>query len=235
MQKINCIVIDDDPSSLQIMESLIKRTDFLNLIQVSNYPAQVSEFFRQQEIDLVFLDIEMAKTMTNELIRTLATKPEIILISSKKDYEKDAFEYEVTDYLIKPINDYSHYLKAVLKAKENIERRRSADTANQRHLFIKSASVLININMNDILWVSAYGDFVKINTAQKVYTISSRLQSLYEKLPQDKFVRVHRSYIVRLDKIANINYRANNLEIASKIIPISRSFKSQITDRIQVL
>jgi DNA-binding LytR/AlgR family response regulator len=235
MQKINCIIMADDPSSLHLMESLIKRTDFLNLVQVSNYSVQASEFLRHQEIDLVFLDIEMPKTIANELIRTLATRPEVILISSKKDYENDAFEYEVTDHLIKPVNDYSRYLKAVLKAKDNIEKRKSDDNPNHRHLFIKSASVLVNINMNDILWVSAYGDFVKINTAQKVYTISSRLQSLYEKLPQDKFVRVHRSYIVRLDKIVNINYRANKLEIASKIIPISRSFKSQITDRIQVL
>jgi DNA-binding LytR/AlgR family response regulator len=235
MQKINCIVVDDDPSSLRLMESLIKRTEFLNLVQLSNYSVQAAELLRQQEIDLVFLDIEIVEMTGIELIRTLTTKPEIILIGYRNDYWQAAFEYEVTDHLIKPTNDYERYLKAVLKAKENIEKRKSTTNANQRHLFIKSASVLVNINMNDILWVSAYGDFVKINTVQKVYTISSRLQSFYEKLPQDKFVRVHRSYIVRLDKIANINYRANKLEIASKIIPISRSFKSQFTDRIQVL
>jgi len=234
-RKLSCIVIDDDEMSLKIVETLINKTEFLELKGLYNSSLEGATVLSQEQVDIIFLDIEMPEMSGLDLLKTFDTYPQIILISSKESYAIEAFEHEVTDYLLKPIDDYSRFLKSVLKAKKGIEKKseKLIQTENPNNVFIKVDSLLINFNLKDILWVEAYGDYVKIHTSEKYYVVYSTMKAMCEKLPSNDFIRVHRSFIVRLDKIKNIDL--TNLQVDKKIIPISNSYKSILMDRVKSL
>jgi len=229
---INCVVIDDDQVSVEVVSELIKRTDYLKLVDTFNNPISASAALSSGNIDLIFLDVEMPEMSGLDLIKTLEHKPQIILISSKENYALDAFALQVTDYLLKPLTDYPRFLKAVMKAKEVIDRA-GAERSNKEGIFLKVDSLLINFNLADINYIEAYGDYVKVHTESKVYTIYATLKGVESKLPVSEFIRIHRSYIVRIDKIQNIDN--NNLQIFDKIIPISNTYKPVLMERINTL
>ncbi len=231
MDNIRCVVVDDDPVSIEILRQLIERTNFLELQEAFNDPVEAIEYINQGNTHMVFLDVEMPTLSGLKLMESLQHKPEIIIVSGKKQYALDAFDFEVCDFLLKPVNDYSRFLKAVLRAKSNIGT--TAQDSSLTNIFIKVDSLLVNLDLNGIRWCEAYGDYVKIHTAEKVYTVYSTLKSVADKLPPDRFLRVHRSYVVNLSKIDNIDH--TNLQIADKIIPISDSYKNTLMQRIKTL
>ncbi len=234
-RKLSCIVIDDDEMSLKIVETLINKTSFLELKGLYSSSLEGASVLSQEQVDIIFLDIEMPEMTGLDLLKTFDTHPQIILISSKESYAVEAFEYEVTDYLLKPIDDYARFLKAVLKAQKGIQKKSKQliETENPNNVFIKVDSLLVNFNLKDILWVEAYGDYVKLHTPEKYYVVYSTMKAMYDKLPAKDFIRVHRSYIVRLDQIKNIDL--TNLQVNKKIIPISNSYKARLMERVKSL
>lgn len=235
MEKINCIAVDDDAMTLKIVESLANRTDFLRLRGTFESSVEAANALRQQPIDLIFLDVEMPDMTGLELIRTLNTKPEVILISTKQDYALEAFDYEVVDYLLKPIASYGRFLQAAQRARMRIEKRSSVPVTStpSQHIYLKVDSLLVKFALRDILWVEAFGDYVKVKTADKVHMVYATLKSMEDALPPNEFIRIHRSYIVRTDRIDNIDN--TNLQITDKILPIGNSHKKNLMERIKVL
>ena len=233
--KISCIAVDDDAMTLKIVESLVNRTDFLRLLGTFESSVEASNALQKQPVDLIFLDIEMPDMTGLELIKTLNPKPAIILISTKQEYALEAFEYEVIDYLLKPIANYGRFLQAAQRARMSIERKTSASSPADRteHIYLKVDSLLVKFRLGDILWVEAFGDYVKVKTPDKVYMVYATLKSIEDALPDGEFVRIHRSYIVRMDRIDNIDN--TNLQISDKILPIGNSHKKNLMDRIKVL
>ncbi len=229
---ITCIAIDDDPMSLKIIESLIDKTDFLKLLGVFENPMDALPLV--DKTDLIFLDMEMPEMTGLELLGSLKNPPQIIIVSREKKYALESFEYEVTDYLIKPANP-SRFLKAVLKVKRNLENRSGKDPVEkeQEALFIKVDSMLQNFVLKDILWIEAYGDYVKIKSKDRLHTVYSTMKNIESKLPEDLFVRVHRSYIINIQKIVNIDL--TNLQIDDKIIPIGSNYKANLMSKIKIL
>lgn len=232
MEKLRCIVIDDDPMALRLLEEHIKNTDFLTLVNLYDNSVEAANQLSGKEIDLIFLDIEMPEMSGLELIEVLDGKPQIIIVSSKKDYVQEAFDYEVTDYLVKPVVNYQRFLKAAGRARKKLQNLDEIGYSN-KSIFIKEGTLLLNIFLNEIQWLEAYGDFVKIHTTKKMYTVLSTLKSMEDKLPASEFVRIHRSFIVRIDKIENIDQ--TNLQVANKIIPISNSYRKPLMQRIKTL
>ncbi len=232
MEKLRCIVIDDDPMALRLLEEHIKNTDFLTLVNLYDNSIEAANQLSGKEIDLIFLDIEMPEMSGLELIEVLDGKPQIIIVSSKKDYVQEAFDYEVTDYLVKPVVNYQRFLKAAGRARKKLQNLDEIGYSN-KSIFIKEGTLLLNIFLNEIQWLEAYGDFVKIHTTKKMYTVLSTLKSMEDKLPASEFVRIHRSFIVRIDKIENIDQ--TNLQVANKIIPISNSYRKPLMQRIKTL
>ncbi len=236
---MKCIVVDDDLMSQKMVEGLVKKTPVLEHVGTYGSAIEASVAITEKEIDLIFLDVEMPEMTGLDLLKTLQNPPQIILVTSKQNYALDAFEYNVTDYLLKPIDNYGRFLKAVMKAKENVDKEvvDMADAeggGSTENLFIKVDSLLVNFDLKDILLVEAYGDYVKIHTSTgKVHTVYAKMKDIEGKLPITDFLRVHRSYIVRLDKIKNID--SSNLQIAEKIIPISNSYKPKLMERINTL
>ncbi len=227
---ISCAIIEDDSISRTMIEGLAEKTNLLTVEGSFASAQEAMPWLNKHQVDLLFLDIEMPGISGIDLLRVLAHKPEVIIVSSKPDYAIDAFEFSVADYLLKPVKDYSRFLHAVNKVAARLSKT-NTDTDN--HLFVKVDSLLQKLSVEDVLWIEAFGDYVKIQTIEKIHTVYSTLKKLEERLPTDKFLRVHRSFIVNLEKISNID--STNLEIDKKIIPISENYKEQLLNKIKIL
>ena len=239
---MNCIIIEDDKLSRKVVEEFIYRTESTELMASfeSAVDALNSIKLNSEEIDLVFLDIEMPEMSGIEFLKTFDQKPQVIIISGKEKYALEAFEYDVTDYLLKPIT-YARFFKAVTKAqarhndKLNITKASFDESTDQ--IFIKRNSTLIRLSYSDILFVEALENYVIVTTFSEKYTIHFTMKSISGKLPANIFKRVHRSYIVNINKIKGIEDNAIiiNSEDGNKIIPIGKSYKDKLMSEINLI
>ena len=232
MDKISCVLVEDDILSLTIVERLVERTGLLEIKGKFDSPEEALRWLVNNEIDLLFLDVEMPGITGLEIIRSLSYKPDVIIISARSDYAAEAYDLSVIDYLVKPIKDYPRFLSAVNKVIVKRRMHIGRHQADER-LFVKIDSLLLQIDFGAILWVEGFGDYIKIHTPDKTHTIYATLKKLGDKLDKKKFVRVHRSYIVNISKITNID--PHNLEINKKIIPIGETYKEELLSKISVL
>ncbi len=228
---MKCLVVDDDKISRELVCECIKETEDLILSSVCNNGIEASNFLSNNEVDLIFLDVEMPKMNGLDLLKSLNHKPQVILVTAKEKYAVEAFEYEVTDYLVKPIN-HSRFVKAVQKARAK-NKPSQIESVKAGNIFIKVDSELINLPTTDILWIEALGDYVNFITAVKKYVVLSTMKNIEAKLPGAEFVRVHRSYLVRIDKIKKIS--EDILLVENKLIPVSKSYKKELLDRLTTL
>ncbi|MCK5169797.1 MAG: response regulator transcription factor [Bacteroidales bacterium] len=232
---MNCIVIDDDALSRRVIEEFITRTDFLELKNsFQNAVEAINALDKNpEEIDLIFLDIEMPEMDGIDFLNTLINLPQVIIVSSKEKYALEAFGYDVTDYLLKPIT-YGRFYKAVLKSK-NIHDTRSKKEPNE--IFIKKNSALVQLKYDDILWVEALENYVIIISYDEKFTIHFTMKSIESQLPANQFKRVHRSYIVNVRKINRIE--DNSIYIKSndgiKAIPIGKAYKDRFMSDINLM
>ncbi len=233
---MNCIVIDDDKLSRKIIEEFIKKTDFLdNIASFDNAVDAIKLFKAGNEIHLIFLDIEMPEMDGIEFIKTLNNPPQIVIISSKEDYALQAFEYDVTDYLLKPVT-YARFFKAADKAYRQFVKR-AVVPEGKNEIFIKKNSSLIRLKYEDILWVEALENYVIVNTFNDKFTIHFTMKSIEQKLPANKFSRVHRSYIVNTSSINLIedNSIVIPVEGGTKAIPIGKSYKDNLMKDLNLM
>ncbi len=233
---MNCIIVDDDEMSRRVVEEYTKRTDFLNLVESFSSAVEAINFLKQNEdIQLVFLDIEMPEMTGIEFLNSLDLPPQVIIVSSKEKYALQSYEYSVTDYLLKPIT-YARFFKAVSKAYEHYNRNRSP-VDGEKEIFIKKNSSLVRIKYNDILWVEALENYVVINTPIEKFTIHFTMKSIENQLPSVKFKRVHRSFIVNISRITSIEDNSVVIKLADsrKIIPIGKSYRDKLLKEINLM
>ena len=231
---MNCIIIDDDLMSRRIIEEFISRTDQLRLIaSYENAVDAINVFNGDEDIDLIFLDIEMPEMSGIDFLETLTNPPQIIIISSKDKYALDAFNYDVTDYLLKPIT-YSRFFKAINKA--NVRFKNKVDS-KENEIFIKKNSALVRLKYDDILWVEALENYVIFNTFGEKFTIHFTMKAVENKLPSSKFSRVHRSFIVNTSRINIIEDNSIIIKVhdGSKSIPIGKSYKENLLRDINLI
>lgn len=224
------VIVDDDQLQLELIGSYIDKTNFLEKEGAFTDPLVALEFIVNNRPDLLFVDIEMPGLTGFELLESLDTPPATIILTGKSDYAAEAFSFDVIDYLVKPIDSYPRFLKAVNKVK-----RKSGALdkyGEEESLYVKENSLLIKLALRDIIYFEAYGDYVKIGTVDKTHVIHSTLSKIASRL-DDHFIRVHRSYIVRLSEIDNIDH--TNIQVGEKIIPVSKSYKSDLMNRIDVI
>ncbi len=232
---MNCIIIDDDPLSRKIVEEFVERTDNLTLIySYENAVDAINAFKNEPDIDLIFLDIEMPEMSGLDFMDSLKNPPQIIIISSKDKYALNAFDYDVTDYLLKPIA-YSRFYKAVDKAQDRFTKNK-IDTKGDE-IFIKKNSSLVRLKYDNILWVEALENYVIFNTFSDKYTIHFTMKAIEQKLPTHKFTRVHRSYIVNTSSINVIEDNSVIIKTKDgvKTIPIGKSYKDKLMGDINLI
>lgn len=226
---MNCIIVDDEELSRLAVQKCAERTGFLNIVALCESAVEAQQAMIENQVDLIFLDIEMPETTGLDLIKRFPDIPQVIFISSTAEYAAEAFDFNVTDYIVKPV-EYDRFLKAAEKANQIHENIQSKD---KDHLFIKKDSRFIRVDYKEILWVEALADYVNIYTDKERYTVLSTMKAIEAKLPSDEFMRIHRSFIVRFDQIKEVE--DNNVSIHGKVLPISRSKKEEFVKRMNLL
>ncbi|WP_062545201.1 LytR/AlgR family response regulator transcription factor [Rufibacter tibetensis] len=229
------IIIDDDELSRMILERHIKSTPSLELVQTfSSSVDGLAWLLKNDHIDVLFLDVEMPEMTGLELLRTLPHKPETILITSHKDFALQAFELQVADYLLKPV-DFTRFTQAVLNTTKKLQPQTSAVQATNQpdELFVKVDNKIIKLNLNNICFIEARGDYVVINTDTKKHIVYTTMSAIDQKLPVDQFLRIHRSFIINLKKIELIE--DDSVFMQEKYIPIGGSYQSKFYSRINKL
>ncbi len=234
---MNCIVVDDNKMARTAIKLLIAQVDFLHLKQECATPVEAFNYLQTEEVDLVFLDVEMPGMTGIELVKNLERRPIIILITSKKDYAVEAFELNVADYIIKPVN-LARFTMAVSKAKELFDNKDHVVEANEKdkdYIFVRANSILTKIQLTDIIYIQALGDYVNIYTGEKDkrFTIHCTLKSMEEKLPATKFYRLHRSYLVALDHIDTVE--DNTAYVGKNYLPIGEQFKKDLLKKLNLV
>ncbi len=230
---MDCIIVDDDEMSQKAMKHLVSQVPFLNLVGTYSNPSEAIDALNKGKIDLMLLDVEMPVMNGIEFMRSLKKPPMTILATSKKEYALEAFECNVVDYLVKPIA-VNRFFSAIEKSKHlHKDFSENIPLSNHEFLFAKVNGVLTKICMKDILWIEALGDYIVVNTLEKKYTIHSTLKSIENKLSSDKYIRVHRSYIVSLENINSID--DNTIVINKQLIPVGFVYKENLTKRLNLL
>jgi DNA-binding LytR/AlgR family response regulator len=228
---INCIIIDDEPLARKGLKEYITDVDFLNLVGEFDNPLKAAELISRGEVQLLFLDIQMPKITGLDFFKTLQNAPPVIFTTAYPQYALEGFEVNALDYLVKPVS-FERFFKAVLKAKEFYEVRetntKEADTAE--YFFIKADNKLVKILFDEVLYVEALQNYVTIHTQSKKYMTYLTFKSVEDYLPADKFLKVHKSYIVAASKIESIE--GNDIKIGQQNIPISRNQKDEVMDKL---
>lgn len=229
---LKCIIVDDDLMSRTLMENLCKRAENLEVAASFTSAEDALQFLNTEQVNLIFLDIEMPGLSGIEFMDRLSSFPHIIITSSKTEYAFEAFEYQVIDYLKKPITflRFQRALEKVLDAERRIQKYKE----EAKDVYIREEGKLVRISLDDILFFENLGDYVTIRIANgKRHIIHGTMKGIDSKMKDPRFVKVHRSYIVNLDKIKDIE--ENTLVIAETVIPISRSHKQALLNRLNFL
>ncbi|WDF45173.1 LytTR family DNA-binding domain-containing protein [Chryseobacterium sp. KACC 21268] len=228
MEKLRCIVLDDEPIGREIIENFVKEIDFLELVDSFEDPVKALMFLENNNVDLIFSDIQMPKINGLDLVKSLENPPVIIFVTAHRDFALDGFETGATDYLVKPVR-FDRFLKAVNKAKDYISLKQNSTVhqVNSDRIFIKSDGKLTKILLDEILYVEAQGDYLKIVIQNETYTTLATLKSMDEVLTLPKFFRVQRSFIINLEAIRSLN--GNMVELVNgKSISIALNKKEEL-------
>jgi len=232
---MNCIIVDDEPLAREGLAGYVQDTDFLRLKASCENPLQLIKLLTEEPVDLVFLDIHMPKMTGIDFLKITTRPPLVIIISAFPDYALDGFRFNVLDYLLKPIT-FEHFFKAASRAREyqqlvgNSHQPSIQKSAAADYFFIKCANRYEKIFFNDILYIEALQNYVSIFTSRGRYIALLLMKTLEENLDSKSFIRVHKSYIVSIDKIESIEN--NELKIQSYKIPVSRNYREQVMERV---
>jgi DNA-binding LytR/AlgR family response regulator len=231
---MKCLIVDDNTMARMALKQLVSQLPELELVKESSNATEALNALNAVQVDLLLLDIEMPEMTGLELTRKMGNKrPLIIFTTSKSDYAVEAFELSVVDYLVKPIA-LPRFKQAIEKASEALEsNKEEVKVEEQGFVFVKDNGVLKRISIDDILFLEAMGDYVKVHTAQKFHVVHATLKSIEEKLPLSKFIRVHRSYIVAINKIDYI--QEGTISIGKSSIPVADTHKSNLSKRLNLL
>lgn len=234
---MNCIIIDDDLLSRKVLEGLVEKSDALNLIGSYESPVEAFKAFDLPDpIDLIFLDMEMPEMSGLDFINTLEFQPMVIIVSGQEKYAIESYEYDVVDYLLKPVA-LQRFFKAVNKAQALYQDSGSVSKFPDEIFIKKKNATLVRIKYDDILWVEALENYVTVNTFKEKFTIHYTMKAIEGKLPMAKFKRVHRSYIVNVSQIdyieeSNVVMRT---ESGPKLIPIGKSYRDTLINELNTI
>jgi two-component system response regulator LytT len=235
---MNCIIIDDEATARMIISQLCSNVEKLNVIEEFPNAIQAIKFLNQNKVDLIFLDIHMPDFTGFDFIQTLKDPPKIIVTTSDKDFAIQAFEYDcIVDYLVKPI-ELSRFLKAIQKSENkslvqtvDVESKKESNSEND--LYVNIDRRLIKIDIPSIYLIEAKGDYINVKTEEKNYTVHSTLKKIEDKLPDSLFLKVHRSFIINIKKIIDIE--DNSVLIKKDVIPVSRGNRPELMKRLNLL
>lgn len=226
---IKCIIVDDEPLAIEIMESYVQKVDQLELKGSFRNAVTAFSFLQSNPVHLIFLDIQMPKLTGIDFLKTLKNPPKVIFTTAYRDYALDGFELEIVDYLLKPI-PFDRFLKAVGRVIQQpvttVVKNVVASEPTDQPLFFKVDKKMVKVKMNDILYIESIKDYVKVKTHDKEIITQQKIGYLEESLPKHIFLRIHRSFIAAINKIES--YSASEVEIGKIQLPIGRNYKNEV-------
>ncbi|HTD41997.1 MAG TPA: LytTR family DNA-binding domain-containing protein [Mucilaginibacter sp.] len=229
METYNCIIIEDEPLAAEILQEYIADIPFLNLKNTYTDALRALEDLRSNDIDLIFLDINLPKLKGFDFIQTLKNPPHIIITTAYHEYALQGYDLNIVDYLLKPI-EFSRFLKAINKLKLlNSQKNYSSAVfvaAGSSYMFVNTGKKKVKLYFRDILYIESLKEYIKVFTADKTIITKYQLGQIEEHLPKGDFLRIHRSFIVAKDKIDA--YTSSEIEIGNKQLPIGRSYKELV-------
>jgi len=226
---INCVVIDDELPAIKQMEVYIERIPFLKLLKSFDNAIEPIAFLQNNQVDLLFLDIEMEGFTGLQLIKTLRHQPKIILTTAYDQYALDAFNLNVSDYLLKPIS-FERFVMAIDRIYDSFQYKKQIESTEGQYkrdyFFVKTDYKMQRIDFKDILFVEGMKEYLRIHTTNGNIMVLQSFKNLEESLPQNQFIRVHKSYLVAISKIESVE--RNRIKIGEELIPVSETYKDAL-------
>jgi DNA-binding LytR/AlgR family response regulator len=233
---MNCIIVDDDKLSCKLLEGFVNKSTSLNLLGIfSDSISARNELSKRHDIDLIFLDIKMPEMDGFDFIVSLDYPPNIIIVSSAEEYALKAFDFNVVDYLLKPVS-YGRFCKAIDKTIRYFSRKEQVSSGDEE-IFIKKGSSLVKLKIKEIIFVEALENYVTLNTKDERFTIHFTMKAIENQLPAGVFIRVHRSFIINKSMIQTIKENSLDLMVGDslKSIPVGKSFRDSLLNDINVM
>ncbi len=230
--KIKCLIVDDEPLAVEILESYLDRLDDIELVAKCNNALRAFEILQKAQVDLLLLDIQMPKLTGLDFLKTLKDPPKVILTTAYREYALEGYELDVLDYLLKPIS-FERFLKAVGKVykKDGTTHTSAHDNhgpigMDEPYLYLKADKKMVKVLLKDIVYIESLKDYVRVKTFEKDVITHQTISYFEEKLPEDAFIRIHRSFIVPINKIET--FSASSIEVPGKELPIGRMYKNNV-------
>jgi len=234
--KLKCLAIDDEANALEIIETYVSKMDDLELVGKCTNAIDAFNKIQKNHVDLLFLDIQMPKLTGIDLLKNISHPPMVIFTTAYRDYALEGYELSVVDYLLKPIS-FDRFLKAINKVyqyREGIPKPENLHYDPQNYeeafVFLKSDKKMFKLHLKDIHYIESMKDYVFVKTDNRDIVTYQKISFLDEKLPSSKFLRIHRSFIIAMDKVDS--FSATQVEIANKEIPIGRNYKAQVLNTL---
>jgi DNA-binding LytR/AlgR family response regulator len=226
------IIIDDNEIALLATQQCVLKAEQIKLLKTFNNALQALSYIASNQVDLIFLDIEMPELNGIEFIKAMKhPHPLIVLTTSHPEFALEAYEHNVLDYLVKPIA-LPRFLNAVAKAQAMFEKH-NIDKIENDIIFIKKGNIIVKVNKSDVLWIEGLGDYVTLNTEKEKFIVHSTMHAIEQKFASNEFIRVHRSFIIRIDRINNIE--DNCISYYDKFIPIGKTYREAVYKRLNLL
>lgn len=228
-ERRTCIIVDDEPAAHYVLMSHIRHVSQLELVQQCYNAIEAINYLRQHPVDLMFLDINMPEISGMELLKSLKNPPRTILTTAYSEYAMESYDYGVVDYLLKPIN-LPRFITATERYFE-LSERKEPEKESQSFIMVKTGGVNTRIELDDILYAQSLGNFIRICTSQKTYIVSLTTSELEDTLPDDQFLRIHKSFIVSLNKIHD--YGKDTVTINDQKMPVGITYRQKLYERLK--
>ncbi|WP_428232836.1 LytR/AlgR family response regulator transcription factor [Flavobacterium sp.] len=230
--KIRCVLIDDEPLAIKVLQNYFTNFTDFEVIGTFNNSLEALDFINSTTVDAVFLDINMPMMTGFELISLIENKTKVIITTAFREFAAESYDLDVLDYLVKPI-PLPRFIKCINKitTEYNLKNNIKVETSKgDSHIFIKVDKKMMKINIEEILFVEGMKEYIKVVTPDKTYITHKSLTSLSEELPTDRFLRIHKSYVIALNKVKSIE--GNRIQIQSYTIPIGRNYSKEVKNKI---
>ncbi len=228
-ERRTCIIVDDEPAAHYVLMSHIRHVSQLELVQQCYNAIEAINYLRQHPVDLMFLDINMPEISGMELLKSLKNPPRTILTTAYSEYAMESYDYGVVDYLLKPIN-LPRFITATERYFE-LSERKEPEKESRSFIMVKTGGVNTRIELDDILYAQSLGNFIRICTSQKTYIVSLTTSELEDTLPDDQFLRIHKSFIVSLNKIHD--YGKDTVTINDQKMPVGITYRQKLYERLK--
>jgi DNA-binding LytR/AlgR family response regulator len=225
---VKCIIIDDEPLAISVIEDHLSKINEFEVVGTFSNPLEAISLIQSREIDVIFLDINMPVISGIDFVKSLTHKPLIVMTTAYREFAVESFELDVLDYLIKPI-PFSRFIKTVSKINDNFDSKSSSEE-DREHLFLKIDKKMVKVYLDEILFIESLKDYIKITTTTGTHLMHQTLTSFTSDLPEENFIRVHRSYTINIPKVKAIV--GNIIEIDKHQVPIGRNYVQEVKDRI---